>query len=104
MSYIAAQVFWPVRLAGAEGANVVHCQLAPWPFDYRQQYNLKRTYRRAALLATPLPANMGVAGCTPLLSRFHSPAHVAKSETRRLGGLYLDAPEEMDDPYHSFRW
>jgi len=91
-------------LAKAESANVVFCQLAPWQFDYKKQYNLKRTYRRASFLATRLLANMGVAGSTPLLARFHSPVDVAKSEKRWLDGLYLDAPEEMDDPYRFFRW
>jgi len=91
-------------LASAENANVVFCQLAPWQFDYKQQYNLKRTYRRASFLVTRLLANMGAAGSTPLLSRFHSPVDAAKSEKRWLDGLYLDAPEEMDDPYRFFRW
>jgi hypothetical protein len=47
---------------------------------------------------------MGVAGSTPLLSRFHGPVDAAKSEKRWLDGLYLDAPEEMDEPYRFFRW
>jgi beta-galactosidase/beta-glucuronidase len=91
-------------LAKAENANVVFCQLAPWQADYKKQYNLKRTYRRASFLATRLLANMGVAGSTPLLTRFHSPVDAAKSEKRWLDVLYLDAPEEMDDPYRFFRW
>jgi len=91
-------------LARAESANVVFCQLAPWQFDYKQQYNLKRTYRRASFLVTRLLADMGVAGSGPLLARFHSPVDTAKLEKRWLDGLYLDAPEEMDDPYRFFRW
>jgi len=46
----------------------------------------------------------GGAGSTVLLPRFHSPVDAAKSEKRWLDGLYLDAPEEMDDPYRFFRW
>jgi hypothetical protein len=91
-------------LAKAEGANVVFCQLAPWQFDYAKQYNLKRTYRRTSFLVTRLLANMGVAGSTPVLARFHSPASAAKPEKRWLEGLYLDQPEEWDDPYRFFRW
>ena len=91
-------------LARAENANVVFCQLAPWQADYKQQYNLKRTYRRASFLVTRLLSNMGVAGSTPLLAQFHSPLDAAKPEKRWLDGLYLDAPEEMDDPYRFFRW
>jgi hypothetical protein len=91
-------------LAATDGANVVFCQLVPWHFDYSKQYNLKRTYRRASFLVTRLLANMGVAGATPVLSRFGSPAGGAKPEKRWLDGLYLDAPEEWDDPYRFFRW
>ncbi|MBM3333687.1 hypothetical protein FJY63_03410, partial [Candidatus Sumerlaeota bacterium] len=91
-------------LAKAENANVVFCQLVPWQFNPKQQLNLKRTYRRASFLMARLLANMGVGGSTPLLSRFHSPVDAAKSEKRWLDGLYLDTPEEIDDPYRFFRW
>jgi hypothetical protein len=91
-------------LARATTANVVFCQLVPWEFDYGKQYNLKRTYRRASCLVTRLVGNMGVAGATPLLSRFRRPVDAAKSEKRWLDGLYLDSPEEWDDPYRFFRW
>ena len=37
-----------------------------------------------------------------MLERFRQPA--AKSERRWLEGLYLDVPEEWDDPYRFFRW
>jgi hypothetical protein len=47
---------------------------------------------------------MGVAGTTPLLARFGSPVQASRSEERWLEGLYLDAPEEWDDPYRFFRW
>jgi hypothetical protein len=89
-------------LAKAEAANVVLCQLAPWQFDYSRQYNVKRTFRRAAFLVTRLLCNLGAASSTPLLARFRSPT--AGSEKRWLEGLYLDKPEEMDDPYRFFRW
>ena len=66
--------------------------------------NLKRTFRRAAYLVARLAANMGAAASTPILSRFHSPVAAAKPEKRWLDGLYLDVPEEWDDPYRYFRW
>jgi hypothetical protein len=91
-------------LAKAENANVVFCQLVPWQFDYSKQYNVKRTYRRASFLVARLLADMGVAGSTPILARFASPVDAAKPEKRWLDGLYLDQPEENDDPYRFFRW
>ena len=91
-------------LATAENANVVFCQLVPWEFDYAKQYNLKRTYRRASFVVARLLAGMGVAGSAPVLARFASPVDAAKPEKRWLDGLYLDQPEERDDPYRFFRW
>jgi hypothetical protein len=91
-------------LAQAEGANVVFCQLVPWQVDPKQQQNLKRTFRRASGLVTRLAANLGVVGSTPLLARFRSPVEPSKNEKRWLDGLYLDTPEEWDDPYRFFRW
>jgi hypothetical protein len=91
-------------LAQAENANVVFCQLLPWQFDPREPMNLKRTFRRAAALVTRLAANMGAAGATPLLARFRAPVEAPGGEKRWLDGLYLDAPEEWDDPYRYFRW
>jgi len=90
-------------LAGAIGANVVFSQLAPWQFDYSGgRMNVKRTFRRVACLSARLLANMGAAGATPLLARFANPA--GAGEKRWLDGLYLDVPEEWDDPYRFFRW
>ena len=89
-------------LARAETANVVFSQLVPWQFDYKKQ-NTKRTYRRTSFLVSRLLANMGVSGSTPLLTRFHNPIR-ARAEKRWLAGLYLDTPEEWDDPYRFFRW
>ena len=90
-------------LATAEGGRVVFCQLVPWRFDYSgEKMNVKRTFRRTSCLLTRLLANMGAAGRTRLLAHASSP--VAAGETRWLDGLYLDVPEEWDDPYRFFRW
>jgi hypothetical protein len=45
---------------------------------------------------------MGAAGQTKLLANVSQP--VAEGEQRWLDGLYLDVPEEWDDPYRFFRW
>ena len=47
---------------------------------------------------------MGASGSTPILERFHSPVVAPKAEKRWLDGLYLDLPEEWDDPYRFFCW
>jgi len=99
-----AHVFGNGVLANAESANVVFCQMAPWQFDGGKQSNLRRTHRRASFLFARLLANFGVAGATPILDRFHNPLDAAKPEKRWLTGLYLDQPEEWDDPYRFFRW
>jgi len=91
-------------LAAGKSARVVFCQLVPWQFDFQKQMNLKRTYRRASFAVARLLANMGVAGSTPLLGRFHSPCTSDSPEQRWLDGLYRDPPEEWDDPYRFFRW
>ena len=86
------------------GPRVIFCQLAPWEIEYRDQPNLKRTYRRTSYLLTRLLANLGVAGDVPVADRVHIPVKAGKSEKRWLEGLYLDTPEEWDDPYRFFRW
>ncbi len=91
-------------LAKAEHVNVVFCQFAPWQFDYKKLYNLKRTFRRTSCLLTRLLANMSAAGETPLLEHFGAPVDVSKAEKRWLEGLYMDVPQEWDDPYRFFRW
>src|SRR5262249_32214687 len=91
-------------LANVEDAHVVFCQVVPWQFDPNKQMNLKRTFRRASFLVTRLAANMGAAGRTPVLARFRSPVEPSRAERRWLDGLYLDVPEEWDDPYRFFRW
>jgi beta-galactosidase len=91
-------------LGRAEDFNVVFCQLVPWQFDYKKLYNVKRTFRRTSYLVTRLLANMGAVGQTPLLEHFGTPVDVSKVEKRWLKGLYMDTPEEWDDPYRFFRW
>jgi hypothetical protein len=90
-------------LATANNANVVYCQLVPWQFDYSgAKMNVKRTYRRVSCLLARLLANMQAAGETRVLEHITTP--VAENEKRWLDGLYLDAPEEWDDPYRFFGW
>jgi hypothetical protein len=91
-------------LGVAREGNVVFCQLAPWQFDAGKQSNLKRTFRRSAFLVSRLLGNMGVSVTTPILDRFKTPVDPSKAEKRWLAGLYLDQPEEWDDPYRFFRW
>ncbi|MCW3094486.1 MAG: Beta-galactosidase, partial [Chthonomonadaceae bacterium] len=117
-----ADVFGDGILAKMETANVVFLQFAPYRVGVapgsgasivaanlrsepgHPRYNLRRTYRRTSFTLTRLLANMGVAGSTPILARFHTPVTAAKSEKRWLDGLYLDTPEEWDDPYRFFGW
>jgi len=91
-------------LATAKNGKIIFCQIVPWQFDPTQQANLKRTYRRASFLLTRLLANLRVASTSPILARFNAPVEAADSEKRWLNGLYLDQPEEWDDPYRFFRW
>ncbi len=90
-------------LAFSEAENVVFCQLAPWQFEQDGQCDFRRTRRRTSYLLTRLLANQGAAGTTPLVERFHAPV-AASEKNRSLSGLYLDLPEEWDDPYRFFRW
>ena len=90
-------------LAQAGNGKVVLCQVAPWQFD-QKPVNVKRTFRRAAVLLSRLLGNLGVDGSTPLLARFRSPVDPTRGEKRWLQGLYMDTPEEWDDPYRFFRW
>jgi hypothetical protein len=90
--------------ADAPAPGVVLDQIAPWRLDYKHAYDLKRTFRRASFTLTRLLANLGVAGSTPLLERIGAASPDAASEKRWLDGLYLDTPEEWDDPYRFFRW
>jgi hypothetical protein len=98
-----AQIVGDGVLAVASDGHVVLCQLAPWQFEYKNNFGLKRTFRRTSFLVTRLLGNAGVGGETPLLTRFSTP--VASGEPGRwLHGFYLDEPEEWDDPYRFFRW
>jgi len=99
-----AEVLGDGVLAKADGAEAVFCQMAPWQFDYAKQYNVKRTFRRFSFTLTRLLGNMDVEIATPLLTRFDQPVDAKKAEKRWLDGLYLDVPEEWDNPYRFFRW
>jgi hypothetical protein len=99
----AAPVGNGVLATAAEDA-IVFCQLVPWQFEHKTQMNLRRTFRRVACLTTRLTANLSVPTATPVLARFRTPVAAAKAERRWLTGLYLDVPEEWDDPYRFFRW
>jgi beta-galactosidase len=90
-------------LAVAAHTNVVFCQLAPWGFEYKNNFGLKRTFRRTSFLVARLLANLGVSGETPLLTRLSTPVE-SNEPGRWLAGLYIDEPEEWDDPYRFFRW
>jgi hypothetical protein len=89
-------------LASVDRANVIFCQLLPWRFDPQNSMNQKRTFRRVSYLVGRLAANLGAVGESPILGRFGTPARTG--ERRWLDGLYLDVPEEWDDPYRFFRW
>ena len=91
-------------LASAVDSNIVFCQVLPWQLDPNKQMNLKRTYRRVSFALTRLLCNVGVASTSPILERFHTRLNPATEEKRWLAGLYLDQPEEWDDPYRFFRW
>jgi hypothetical protein len=91
-------------LARVEGARVVFCQLVPWQFDYGEKPNVKRTYRRASFLVSRLLANMGARSDTLILDWVSTPLTGVRREQRWREGLYLDQPEEWDDPYRFFRW
>jgi hypothetical protein len=79
-------------------------QFAPPPGDGAWTINAKRTYRRSSFLLTRVLGNLRVEGRTPVLQRFAQPVRPDGSERRWLDGLYLDRPEEWDDPYRFFRW
>jgi hypothetical protein len=91
-------------LAATADGRVIFCQIAPWRFDATKQMNVKRTFRRASFVLTRLLSNFGVGSAAPVVARFNAPVESAKLEKRWLDGLYLDQPEEWDDPYRFFRW
>ena len=90
-------------LATAANGSVVFCQLVPWHFDSTgERMNAKRTFRRVSCLLARLLGNLQAAGETAILKHIATP--VEENEQRWLAGLYLDAPQEWDDPYRFFRW
>ena len=92
-------------LAKNENAHVLFFQLVPWECDYsNEKHNVKQTYRRSSFALSRLLGNIGAESSTPLLDRFKNPVDSEKEEKRWLTGLYLDLPEEWDDPYRFFRW
>jgi hypothetical protein len=91
-----------VLAQSADGSAVLD-QMAPWEFRSPQQ-NVRRTFRQSSIALARLLANAGIASATPLLDRIRQPLDPAKPERRWLEGLYLDQPEEWDDPYRFFRW
>jgi hypothetical protein len=99
-----AQVIGNGVLARVIGRETVFCQLVPWQFDGRRQMNLKRTHRRVSFLVSRMLANLGVAGSTPLLTRFQHPPDPGQTASPWIDSFYLDQPEEWDDPYRFFRW
>jgi hypothetical protein len=97
-----ADIFGNGVLAKMENFDIVFSQLAPWHFSSKSPMNQKRTFRHVAFLTTRLAANMEAACSTKLLSHISKPA--APDDKRWLDGLYLDIPEEWDDPYRFFGW
>ena len=92
-------------LAKSQDANVIFCQLVPWHLDYSNgQHNVKQTFRRTSFLVNRLLGNMGISSSTKVLARFNNPVEKGKPEKRWLDDLYMDEPEEWDDPYRFFRW
>ena len=95
-------------LAYTADSKVTFIQMAPWQFNYDKNFHRKMTFRRTSFLLTRLLANQGAGSNTPLLSRFATPVIHAGDQSskdgRWLSGLYLDTPEEIDDPYRFFRW
>ena len=70
----------------------------PWWFNYRENRNVRRTYRRASFLLARLLANMGTSGATPLLSHFSTPpgARVGDAEAPLIknGDFSVDADDD----------
>ena len=89
-------------LAQSVSPNIVFSQLVPWRFSSKSPMNQKRTFRHVAFLTSRLAANLGAASSTKLLNHISAPAAV--DDKRWLDGLYLDIPEEWDDPYRFFGW
>ena len=98
-----AEVVGSGTLGRVADGGVTLCQIVPWRFDPEGPANQRRTFRRAAFLGGRVLANLGGTSTTALLERFARPVR-DEGERRWLEGLYLDVPEEWDDPYRFFRW
>ena len=92
--------------AGSEGQNLFanpsfEAGTQPWFFTWpTEQYNVRRTYRRASFVAARLLANMGVSGETPLLSRFATPASGEARESVLRNGDFRLVTESAGVPDH----
>ncbi len=89
-------------LAEGKEFKITFCQIVPWQFD-NTPMNIKGTHRRVSFALSRLLGNLGASSSSPILERFHTPPDLSR-EKRYLIGLYLDQPEEWDDPYRFFRW
>jgi len=98
-----ATIFGDGVLAKVRGVNVVFCQIAPYDFSGSTE-NVRRTFRRTAFALNRLLANLGGTGSTSILHRFHQRVENDQTEARWREGLYLDTPQEWDDPYRFFCW
>ncbi|HLH57071.1 MAG TPA: glycoside hydrolase family 2 TIM barrel-domain containing protein [Verrucomicrobiae bacterium] len=96
------QVLGDGVLAWTESGRVVCFQIPPWHFSGATS-NVRRTHRRFSYALSRALANMGVEFSVPLLERFARPPE-AGGKNRCLAGLYVDVPEDWDDPYRHFRW
>jgi len=73
----------------------------PWSFTWpSEQYNVRRTYRRASFLVARLLANMGVSGDAPLLARFATPASGVARESVVRNGDFRQAKDPAGMPDH----
>jgi beta-galactosidase len=98
-----ARVVGDGALAASEDGSRVFVAMGPWEFAYSAgRMNRKRTFRNFARLTARVFGNLGAEMWTPILERFSAP--VGTNEQRWLQGLYMDSPEEWDDPYRFFRW
>jgi hypothetical protein len=89
--------------AASPDGRLTYAALAPWDFDYSAgRMNAKRTFRNFARMTARLFGNLGAEMRTPILDRLAEP--VSTTDRRWLDGLYMDTPEEWDDPYRFFRW
>ncbi len=88
-------------LAHKQGAFTM-CQLTPWKFDPKL-LGERRTFRKSTYLLSRLASNLGITSRSPIGENFGRPTDAGK-DRRWLNGLYLDIPEEWDDPYRFFPW